>query len=186
MEYTVQVIRSNRKTISLEIKRDLSIVVRVPSDMKERDIQKFIAERSKWIEKHLARLGQTEEELLVLTEEDIQALADKAQRVIPIRVEKYAGVIGVKYGKITVRRQVTRWGSCTAEGNLNFNCLLMLCPDEVIDYVVIHELCHRRHMNHSKDFWSEVEKFCPDYKIHRQWLNKNGSRFISQLRKIKA
>ena len=87
-----------------------------------------------------------------LTREKVIALAEEALKVIPERVEYFAKVIGVTYGKITVRNQKTRWGSCSSKGNLNFNCLLMLAPPEVLDYVVVHELCHRKQMNHSKAF----------------------------------
>ena len=83
--------------------------------------------------------------------------------------------MGVKYGRITVRRQKTRWGSCSSKGNLNFNCLLMLCPDFVVDYVVVHELCHLKQMNHSERFWAEVERVLPQYKEARKWLKENGN-----------
>ena len=89
--------------------------------------------------------------------------------------------MGVRYGRITIRNQHTRWGSCSAQGNLNFNCLLMLCPEAVRDYVVIHELCHRLELNHSEKFWTEVERVMPDYKIHRKWLKDNGTSLIARL-----
>lgn len=95
------------------------------------------------------------------------------------RVEYFAKVIGVTYGKITIRNQKTRWGSCSSKGNLNFNCLLMLAPSEVLDYVVVHELCHRKQMNHSKAFWLEVEKVLPNYKEVRKWLKEEGSQMIT-------
>ena len=114
-----------------------------------------------------------------MTREKVIALADKALKVIPERVEYFAKVIGVTYGKITVRNQKTRWGSCSSKGNLNFNCLLMLAPPEVLDYVVVHELCHRKQMNHSKAFWLEVEKVLPNYKEVRKWLKEEGSQMIT-------
>ena len=89
-----------------------------------------------------------------------------------------AKIIGVDYGRITIRNQKTRWGSCSSKGNLNFNCLLMLTPPEVIDYVVVHELCHRKEMNHSKDFWREVEKVLPNYLDQVKWLKDEGSNVI--------
>ncbi len=88
----------------------------------------------------------------------------------------------VDYGRITIRCQKTRWGSCSTKGNLNFNCLLMLAPSDVRDYVIIHELAHRKHMNHSKDFWKEVEIMIPDYKEKRKWLNTYGEDIMRRVR----
>ena len=109
------------------------------------------------------------------------ALADKALDIIPRRVEYFAKRIGVTYGRITIRNQKTRWGSCSSKGNLNFNCLLMLVPSEVLDYVVVHELCHRKEMNHSKAFWIEVEKVLPDYRDMVKWLKEEGSQIMQRL-----
>jgi len=113
--------------------------------------------------------------------EEVKALARQAAKELPVRVRKFAPLVGVDYGRITIRSQRTRWGSCSAKGNLNFNCLLMLCPEEVRDYVVIHELCHRKELNHSPRFWAEVEKVCPDYARHRKWLKENGGSLIAGL-----
>ncbi len=90
------------------------------------------------------------------------------------RAEHFAPILGVTFGRISVKDQRTLWGSCTPEGNLNFNWRLTLAPPEVLDYLVIHELAHRAHMNHSRRFWEVVEKACPDHKVHRRWLRKNG------------
>ena len=90
--------------------------------------------------------------------------------MIPERTAYFATLLHVTYGRITIRNQKTRWGSCSSKGNLNFNCLLMLTPDEIIDYIIVHELCHRIHMNHSKEFWAEVERVIPDYKERRKYL----------------
>ena len=95
-------------------------------------------------------------------------------RVIPERVRYYAPLVGVTYGKVTIRNQRTLWGSCSAKGNLSFNCLLMLCPPEVIDSVVVHELCHRKEMNHSERFYAEVLRVFPEYRKWDRWLKKNG------------
>ena len=122
-----------------------------------------------------------------MTLDKIKALADQALKIIPARVEYFARIIGVTYGNITIRNQKTRWGSCSSKGNLNFNCLLMLAPPEVLDYVVVHELCHRKQMNHSKEFWAEVEKAFPDYKKSIKWLKEEGSQImymVTELGKI--
>lgn len=178
MEYSL--IRSARKTISIQITPEGSIVVRCPRRLPGREVEKFVESKRGWIEKHLARL-EARPALPSFTTEDIQALAKQAVRVIPQRVAHFASIVGVSYGRIAIRSQHTRWGSCSAKGNLNFNCLLMLTPPEVLDYVVVHELCHRKELNHSSKFWAEVEKVCPDYDRHRKWLKDNGGNLIRRL-----
>ena len=96
----------------------------------------------------------------------------KIKKKIESRVNAYKKVMGMTIGWITIRNQKTRWGSCSSKGNLNFNYQLYYLPDELLDYVVIHELAHRRYMDHSKEFWAEVEKYCPDYRERRQQLKK--------------
>lgn len=117
-----------------------------------------------------------------ITQEETETLAQEALEDLPARVKYYAPLVGVTYGRITIRNQRTRWGSCSSKGNLNFNCLLMLCPPKIRDYVVVHELCHRREMNHSARFWAEVEKILPDYKEKQKWLKENGGRLIGRLK----
>ena len=116
-----------------------------------------------------------------LTGAEIAELKKKAKRVLPERVAYWAPQIGVKPGRIAIRCQKTRWGSCSAKGNLNFNCLLMLAPDGVIDSIVVHELCHLKHMNHSKRFYAEIEKVLPDYRQHQQWLKENGEFLLARV-----
>ena len=91
------------------------------------------------------------------TAEELAALVQAAKGDIYERVERYRTLLGVSVGRVTIRCQRTKWGSCSAMGNLNFNCLLMLCPPDVRDFVVVHELCHRKEMNHSARFWKLVE-----------------------------
>ena len=180
----VAVIRSNRKTVAIQVNSDLSVTVRAPRSVSEKDIEEILKKKEAWISKHIEKIKETKERVEAeptekLTREKVIALAEEALKVIPERVEYFAKVIGVTYGKITVRNQKTRWGSCSSKGNLNFNCLLMLAPPEVLDYVVVHELCHRKQMNHSKAFWLEVEKVLPDYKEARKWLKEDGSQIIT-------
>lgn len=93
----------------------------------------------------------------------------------------FAPLAGVTYGSVGLRCLRSRWGSCSGKGSLSFNCPLMLAPSEVTDYVVVHELCHRREMNHSRRFWAEVERVLPDYKIRQDWLKKNGAALLRRL-----
>jgi len=117
----------------------------------------------------------------VVTTKEIEQLREQARKLITERVRCYAPIIGVTYGQIAIRTQHTRWGSCSSKGNLNFNCLLALVPPEVLDYVVVHELCHRKEMNHSVRFWREVERVLPNYKVSKKWLRENGKVLISRI-----
>lgn len=186
----VKIIRSNRKTLAIQINPDLSVTVRAPMYAPQSDIERILREKEGWIQKHIEKIREQEAkrketqgesvESEYLTNEEIKKLADKALQHIPKRVSYFAKQIDVTYGKITIRNQKTRWGSCSSKGNLNFNCQLMLAPPEIIDYVVVHELCHRKEMNHSKNFWREVEKILPDYKKSVLWLKNEGSMIMAR------
>ena len=179
----INIIYSKRKTIAIEIRME-GIFVRAPKGMSRQKINAFIDKKRNWIETHYAKVQERKnvmEKLQPYTAEEIHALAEKALAVIPEKVKTYASMIGVDYGRITIRNQRTRWGSCSGKGNLNFNCLLMLFPDEVIDYVVVHELCHRKQMNHSTEFYAEVEKVFPEYRRCQKWLKENGNSYMSRL-----
>lgn len=181
----VNIIRSNRKTLSIQLKPG-EIIARAPLRMKDKEIYSFIESKKTWIEKNLAKMEERQkvlDEVQPFTQEEINALAEKAKIIIPERVKYYAPKIGVTYNRITIRCQRTRWGSCSSKGNLNFNCLLALFPIEVIDSVVIHELCHRKHMNHSPQFYAEIEKVFPEYKRYHTWLNDNGGAYMGRLPK---
>ena len=111
---------------------------------------------------------------------EILELKTKAKQELPAAVQKYAGLMGVTYNRITIRHQKTRWGSCTKIGNLNFNCLIMKMPDQVRDYVIIHELAHRKELNHSSKYWAIVAEYCPWYKKAKQWLKDNGQELMER------
>ena len=179
----LNIIYSSRKTIALELKPD-SLLVRAPKGISRREIDAFVESKRPWIEKHLAKMQERQEALEHMepfSAKEIHELANKALIIIPQKVRKYAPIIGVTYGRITIRNQRSRWGSCSSKGNLNFNCLLMLFPEEVIDYVVVHELCHRKHMNHSAAFYAEVGRVFPEYRKCQKWLKENGGLYINRL-----
>ena len=183
----ITVIRSNRRTIAIQVNPDLTVTIRAPRCATQREIDRILREKQPWIQKHMKQMKEKRAqydamEMDGLTDAECRQLKQKAQAYIPERVEYFANIMGVDYGRITIRNQKTRWGSCSGKGNLNFNCLLMLAPPEVIDYVVIHELCHRKEMNHSRAFWREIEKVMPDYKKSVLWLKNQGSMLIGRLR----
>ena len=177
-------IRSKRKTIAIQVKPDGTVLVRAPKWMRERDIESFVQEKRAWIEKHQRMVLEQQarmEKVVPYTDEELRALTKKAREVITQKVRYYAPLVGVDYGRIAIRRQRSRWGSCSSKGNLNFNCLLMLLPEAVIDYVVVHELCHRKQMNHSVAFYRELERVFPEYRKWQKWLKENGSVVLGRL-----
>ena len=181
-KYTI--IKSFRKSYSITVERDGTVTIRAPFFMSERRIREIFEERKEWIEKAQKRIANRTERLNSLTpitSDEIDSLKAGAKPIIEEKVRLFADKIGVKYGKITIRNQKTRYGSCTAKGNLNFNCLIMLMPEKIIDYVIVHELCHIKEMNHSRRFWNEVESILPDYKERRKWLKLNGNILIERM-----
>ena len=179
MTLSYQIIRSDRKTIGIQIMPDGSVTVRCPKRMRSDAIKRFVDSKSDWIEKHLAGRDLATPEKL--TEQEVKLLREKTRKLVTERAKHYAAIIGVQYNQITIRTQRTRWGSCSSKGNLNFNCLLGLTPPEVLDYVVVHELCHLIEMNHSKQFWDAVERTLPDFKVHGKWLKDNGNKLIAKI-----
>ena len=181
MKQEIELIRSRRRTISIEVTADARVIVRAPNRASLTDINRFIGEKADWIDKSLDKMRQRKAEQSQRKEispQEVKLLATRAKRVIPQRVRYYADIMGVTYGRITIRMQKSRWGSCSGKGNLNFNCLLMRTPETIIDYVVVHELCHLKEMNHSPKFWAEVEKILPDYKDRRKWLKDHESEIM--------
>ena len=180
MEIPYTLIRSNRKTIAIHITPEGAVEVRCPRRCSRADVEAFVLSKQDWIVRHLERISR-QPVLPKLSESEIRFLAEQAAASLPERVRQLAAEMGVSYGRITIRSQKTRWGSCSSKGNLNFNCLLALVPPDVLDYIVVHELCHRKELNHSERFWTEVGKVLPDYKIRKKWLKDNGANLIARL-----
>ena len=175
-DFTYRILRSRRKTVAIHVTASGEVEVRCPVGLPECEVRRFVESKAGWISKQLQK-----PKLPQLSEEEHKALLRQAKVVLPQRAAHFAALLGVTYGRITIRSQVGRWGSCSGKGNLNFNCLLMLAPESVQDYVVVHELCHRKEMNHSPRFWAEVEKILPEYAACRKWLRDNGSGLIGAL-----
>ena len=173
-----ELIKSSRRTLAAEIKQG-RLIIRAPHQAADDDIRRFIQKNRQWIETHLAKSRSREaaaESIPKLTPEELHNLAQQALKVIPARAAYYAPLIGVTYGRITIRNQTSRWGSCSSKGNLNFNWRLIFAPEEVVDYIVVHELAHRKEMNHSRAFYDVVASVLPDYKVQEKWLKENGEK----------
>ena len=167
MEY--EIVYSNRRTLSLNIKRG-ALIVRAPFNAKKRDIEKLISEHRDWIDKHLAISKRKEELYSSLEDDDIKRLKKLAKTILPKKAKCFAEMMGVNYGRITITSARGRFGSCSSAGNIAFSYRLMLYPEEAIDYVVVHELAHRREMNHSPAFYKIVAAVFPDYKRRAKLL----------------
>lgn len=103
---------------------------------------------------------------------------ERSKKLFTELTQHYASIVGVQYNKITVRKQETRWGSCSQNGNLSYNVKLMCAPKEMIEYVILHEVMHLRHFNHGLEFWKDIEEIMPDYKKRMAYFKKFGQNFI--------
>ena len=177
MYITYEIIKSSRKTIAVEVRQDGSVLVRAPRNCPQSRIDTFLKEKQAWV---LAKVEEQKEKeadsmkIQPLSEAEQRLYRDKAREIFEQKVSYYAQMMGVSYGRIAIRDQKTRWGSCSGEGNLNFNWRLIFAPAGVLDYVVVHELAHRKEMNHSPRFWRVVEDTMPEYRKYQKWLKENG------------
>ena len=177
----VSVIYSGRRTLGLEIQADGAVIVRAPGNISREALMRFLEQRQEWIvekwfmvqEQKAAKESRPKKDY----EENPALEAEyrkKALEALRARVEYFAELMGVSYGSVKIGAAKTRWGSCSGKGNLNFHWKLILMPPEILDYVVVHELAHRKEMNHSPRFWAQVEKIMPDYRTRRKWLRDFG------------
>lgn len=212
-----QVIRSRRKTLSIQVDERARVIVRAPHYASDAHIEKIVAQKRDWIEKnlrhiqskisqHRPKVYQTGERFLFLGVEyplfitDTASIVDlqedhiifprrfqhqphehmmawyqrEAAHYIGNRTEELAGKLGIQYNKLNISKAHKRWGSCSAKGNINFSYRLMMATPFVIDYVIVHELIHRIHMNHSKEFWEMVAQYIPDYKVAKRYLKDHN------------
>ena len=173
-----KLIRSSRRTIGMELKNG-ELIVRAPYFALRSAIDRFVEENRAWAENALQKAAQAQT-APKLTEAELKELRARAAEYIPGRVSYYALRIGVRVNRISIRCQKTKWGSCSSKGNLNFNCLLMLMPPEVIDSVVVHELCHRKHRDHSAAFYAEIDRVFPEYKKWHGYLKEHGAEIMAR------
>lgn len=175
MDYPIEMVRSDRKTVSIEITRELTVRVRAPKGLPDAELQSIVEKHTQWIEKHMeiTRRRNEARTSYELTEEDAERLKALARRVIPPKVEHYARIMGVKPKSVKITSAHSRFGSCSGQNGLCFSYILMRYPEEAIDYVVVHELAHIKHHNHSKSFYALIGKYMPDYKRREAMLRED-------------
>jgi len=175
-----RLVRSRRRSIAIEINRQADLIVRAPLRAPEAAIFAFVKQKSAWIlGKQIqvrARLARPKPDPISAEEENSYRL--RARTIIPERCDHFARLMGVRYRAIRIGRARHRYGSCSAHDALSFTWRLMLAPQTVRDYVVIHELSHIIHKNHSPRFWKTVAEYCPNYKTEKKWLRENHNQLI--------
>ena len=182
LPYTL--IRSSRKSCSISIDQNGQITVRVPMRTSEKAISHLLIEKRLWIITKYLEIQEQQKNRPVSDLTDIQRAALEQRYIVaakdyfPKRITYFVQFTGGSYSRITIRDQKTRWGSCSAKGTLSFNWRLMLAPPTILDYVVVHELCHLTYMNHSAAFWKKVESVYPDYRTARKWLKDHGHELV--------
>ena len=170
-------IRAKRKTMALNVSEDGMVTVRIPYGVRPEEADRFVEAHVDWIRKRILECRERAAARPVYTDREREAGKRLAKELLLKKCRYFAERMGVSYGTVTVREQKTRWGSCSTKGNLNFNWKLALMPEEILDYLVVHELAHRVEMNHSPAFWAVVAEEIPDYKTRREWLRQNGAKF---------
>ena len=209
-----KIIKSKRKTLSLSINENAELIVRAPNKISNKQIEEFIIEKSKWINKNknlmqsrINEMNDSDNDYLFLGNiyplikvnenpnkidfngtEFITSIENqdkfksslkswykiKFKEIAIPRLNYFSDKYNLKINQVRFKNQKTLWGSCSSKNNINLNYLLVMAPMIVIDYVIIHELVHTVHKNHSANFWNAVEAIMPDYKKAKKWLNKNG------------
>ncbi len=161
-EYTV--VRSSRKSISVQVDSQCNIVVRAPYFVSQKQIDSFMQSKKEWLENAIITQREQAKNAKAYTEKDIAELRKKAKEILPVKVEHYSNIMGVRPTSVKINSAKKRYGSCSGKNSINFSLYLMDKDEDFINYVVVHELAHIKHHNHSKEFYAFVERFVPDYK----------------------
>ena len=167
MDYEIKY--SNRRTVALSVK-DGTLTVKAPFFTPKRKIEAFVSSHRDWIEKSVEKQRIKNQRFEGLTEEQIKELKKCAKIILKYKTSYFANIMGLNYGRVTITSAKTRFGSCSGKGDISYSYRLMLYPEEAMDYVVVHELAHLVHMNHSAEFYKTIEAVLPDYKERRKLL----------------
>ena len=161
-DYTL--VRSKRKSVAIQVDENCNITVRAPLRLSQKEIDKILLEKKSWLEKTIISQREKKKNIKEYSDADIKLLREKAKEIIPHKVEYYASVMQLQPASVKINSAKKRYGSCSGTNNLNFSLYLMDKDERFIDYVVVHELAHIKHHNHSKEFYAFIEQFMPDYK----------------------
>lgn len=164
MEFEYEVVRSARKTVGIQVSLGGKITVRAPYRISEKEIERILKEKTQWIDKAIAETSERAKKQKEYTEEEISLMRKRAKEVLPRKVQYFSSLMGVKPTGVKINSAKKRYGSCSGKNSINFSLYLMDKDERFIDYVVVHELAHIKHHNHSKDFYAFIEKYLPDYK----------------------
>ncbi len=168
MIFEYKIIRSSRKIVSIQVDADCNITVRAPYKISEREIEEFVSDKKEWLEKAVLKQMNRNRNKKEYTDDEIKILREKAKTVLPEKVKYYSSIMDVYPKSIKINSAKKRYGSCSGENNINFSLFLMDKDERFIDYVVVHELAHIKHHNHSKAFYGFIESFMPDYKERKK------------------
>ncbi|MCK5285745.1 MAG: M48 family metallopeptidase [Candidatus Pacebacteria bacterium] len=177
ISYTLK--KSTRaRRMRLAVYCDGSIVVTTPLGLRGNIVEKFLTEKTQWLFTKLNFFKQFEGKAITkYSHEDYLKFKKEACILAENRISYFNKTYKLKYNKISIKNQKTRWGSCSKKGNLNFNYKIALLPEKISDYIIVHELCHLKEFNHSKKFWNLVAKAIPDYLEIKKDLKKSGYQF---------
>jgi predicted metal-dependent hydrolase len=175
--YTFRKSRRVRR-VRLAVYCDGSIVLTAPHSLGENAAERFISEKAGWLISKLHFFSQLPKNLVShYTKKDYLKYKEQAFALIESKVRALNEVYGYSYRKINIRNQKTRWGSCSRKGNLNFNYKILFLPEKMQDYIIVHEICHLKEFNHSKNFWALVAQRIPDHATVRRELKRGGLNF---------
>lgn len=165
------------KHIRIVVKHDASVVVTIPHKIQEIRAQHFVLQKANWILARIAHMKKNpQQEIVKHTQKEIQEYKEKAHILAQARLTHFNHFYNLMWNNVSIKNTVSRWGSCSKKGNLNFNYKIALLPPNVADYIIVHELCHLGEFNHSKSFWNLVAKTIPDHMEIRRELKKVGLR----------
>ena len=174
MNYTL--LRSKRKTLSLEITETGEILIRAPKRVSKKFIEDFISQKQSWISSKQQNVTKQQDKLKELGFElkDLPKLKHKARKTLKQATEQYSKELNFPYKRFRLSSAKKRWGSCSSAKTISINWKLILTPKEIQDYVILHELVHLKHMNHSRQYWQELARVCPDFKAKKRYLREHS------------